>query len=430
MKIFSQSNKFSGVTSGERSAWTVFRSMEGLTFLSSVVITAVITTIVTMKSINLTLSGRLVILNTFASVSIISWIALAICLLENKICKFYKTAKIIFLIIGPIGLMVLISRSPIVEFLFYLNTILWCAVTIYFLFKNDQKKMSWDKFLLILSVIWAVSGAIITIGSLPWFPFSVQASKRIRAISIMMDLRIMLLAIFLISTTGTAVYRALLQKSPALNGFQRWFLGHPESNGFIASALAPVIQIMNVLLLVGHALSELFWKAIQLLFVFFGRIGSNLGHIFKGIFFQFPAWILTGRSILTLLSIVVVFQLLQNTVPTLYSYLCTSFWGEQIIHLSILLLKSVGICILIWVIPGLIENKNLKAVGDETIMALGWILMIYLLSGALVYCFHYIGVPIDGYEKIGLFSILLVSLIAFGLFRTLFANQLEYNKNA
>lgn len=430
MKIFGQSYKFFGVPSGERSAWSVFRSMEGLTFLSSVVITAVITIIVTMKNINLSLSGKLVILNAFALVSIISWIALTICLLENKVHRFYKTAGTLFVLIGPIGLMVLLSRTPIVEVLFYLNTILWCAVTIYFLLKDDEQTMSWDKILLILSVIWAVSGAMITIGSLPWFPFSVQASKRVRAISIMMDLRIMLLAIFLIFTTGTAVYRALLQKKPPLNGLQRWGLSPPGPSDFISSALAPVIQVINVLLLVGHAITEFFWKALQLLFVCFGRIGSNLGHIFKGIFFQFPTWILTGRSLLTLLSIVVVFRLLQNTVPTLYSYLSTCLWSEQIIHLSILFLKSAGICILVWIIIGLVENKNLKVVGDETIMALGWVLMVYLLSGVLVYCFHYIGVPIDGYEKIGLFSILLVSLIALGLFRTLFAKPLEYKKNA
>jgi len=77
-----------------------------------------------------------------------------------------------------------------------------------------------------------------------------------------------------------------------------------------------------------------------------------------------------------------------------------------------------------------ITKANFKAVGDVTIMSLGWILMVFLLGGALVYGLCWVGVKVQGYDNIGLFSTALLSLIAVGIVRTLLEKHRKFKGTA
>jgi len=260
------------------------------------------------------------------------------------------------IVVGPLGAMILLARSWLCEFLFWLNLFVWCSVTIYFAFEEDLTVNSWEKILLALSVVWAIAGAMITIGSLPWIPFSKEASKRIHGISFLMDFRLLLGLLMLTAAIGTAIFRALIQEIPILHGLTLWELPNPRQKGFLAAALLPFIQIFNILLVVLHAIVELFWKALQLLVIFFGRIGSHLMGIFKKLAIQIPAWINTGRSLLVLSLVIIVFWLLENTAPNAYAYMCTSLWRQQIGHLALLIFKTAMILVCIWIIAGIITK--------------------------------------------------------------------------
>lgn len=243
----------------------------------------------------------------------------------------------------------------------------------------------------------------------------------------LIDLRFFLGILFLIAATGTAIFRALTQERPFLKNLSPWELPIPERKGILLSILPPVIYVLNVLLVVFHAIVELFWKSIQLLVVFFGRIGSHLARLTKKIVNQYPVWLSTGRSILTLFLSVVAFYLIKYSSPTLYSYLSAELWTEQIRYLSILALVWFVILLCVWVITAMITRSNFKSVGDATIMSLGWLLMVYLLGGALVYASCWVGLDIKGYDKIGIFSIILISLIIFGGIQSLY--RMRKNQN-
>ena len=412
------------------SAWSVFVSREGLIFQGAVLITAATCILVGLRDNGLSIETRRLILTAGGGMSLIMWMALAHSLWQNKINSFLKLLGYFILVVGPLGILTITADEPISELLFWWNLFVWCIVTIRFSMHQELSINSWEKILLQLSIIWAVSSAMVTIGKLPWFPFSIRTTQRLSAISMLIDLRFFLGILFLIAATGTAIFRALTQERPFLKNLSPWELPIPERKGILLSILPPVIYVLNVLLVVFHAIVELFWKSIQLLVVFFGRIGSHLARLTKKIVNQYPVWLSTGRSILTLFLSVVAFYLIKYSSPTLYSYLSAELWTEQIRYLSILALVWFVILLCVWVITAMITRSNFKSVGDATIMSLGWLLMVHLLGGALVYASCWVGLDIKGYDKIGIFSIILISLIIFGGIQSLYSMRKNQNGNA
>jgi len=256
---------------------------------------------------------------------------------------------------------------------------------------------------------------MVTLGSLPWFPFSERATQRLASLSFFVDLRLLLGILLLITATGTSIFRALIQERPLLKEMEPWSLPIPEINSFFLSFIPPIIHVINVLLVVLHSIIELLWKSLQLLVILFGRIGVQLAKLIKIIAAQYPAWINTGRSILSLSLLVLTFYCIKLTLPHLYSYLSTIIWKEQLKQLLPILFYSLIVLLCVWTITNMINQVNIKSVGDATIRSLGWLLMVYLLGGALVYGYCCFGITVNGYENIGFFSVFLVLLIASGV---------------
>lgn len=412
------------------SAWSVFISREGLIFQLAVILTSAVSVLILREANSITLEMRLNILTAGVSISFIMWLALSYSLWLNVIDNFFKNFGYFFIIVGPVGLLTILANNQPSELFFWWNLVVWSCVTIKFSISEEIHVNYWEKNLLTLSVIWAVTSAMVTLGSLPWVPFSERATQRLTALSFFVDLRLLLGILLLITATGTSIFRALIQESPLLKELEPWSLPIPEINSFFLSLIPPIIHVINVLLVVLHGIVELLWKSLQLLVILFGRIGVQLAKLMKKIATQYPTWINTGRSIFSLSLLVLSFYFIKITAPHLYSYLSTSIWKEQLRQLLPILFSSFIVLLCVWVVTSMINQVNIKSVGDATIRSLGWLLMVYLLGGALVYGYCCFGITVNGYEKIGLFSIFLVLLIITGVVYALYNMRNKNNQIA
>ncbi len=405
------------------SAWSVFLSREGLIFQFAVVLTSAISVFVGIKNNSIPVEVRINTLTTGGSFSFLMWLALSYSIWLNTVNNFFKNFSYFFAIVGPIGILTILANHQMSEILFWWNLVVWSVVTIKLSLPKELFISNWERILLTFSMVWAVTSTMVTIGSWHWFPFSVKATQRLSGLVFFVDIRLLLGILFIIAATGTAIFHALIQERPILKEMDPWVLPIPDGKSFFLSLVPPIIHVINVLLVVFHAIVELLWKSIQLLVILFGRIGVHLAKLIKKIATQYTTWISTGRSLLTLLLIVISFYLIKITSPSFFFYLSTSIWKEQIIHLAPIIFNVFMILLCVWVITSMINQANIKSVGDAAIMSLGWLLMVYLLGGALVYGFYCLGLDITGYENIGIFSVILVLLIVLGIVYALYGMQ-------
>lgn len=413
----------------QKEAWDVLRSREGLTFLASVLIVATLGIAVAYQVDPTKSAFYMTLVAVTGMVSLAAWVALTIATFENDIESLLAILAFSCALLLPLAWMLLGASGWIAGGLLVFNLIVWNFFGVSLATEEAKASTSWDLLLLSVLVCWAVTATFVTIGSWPYSGFSQDLQAWIVKLGFLADLRLLFGVVAGILLFGTAVFRALRLGVPELDPIAPWRVPNPRESGLMSAFVVPMITVLNGLLLVANILTDLAWKAIRHLAIFFGRVGQEFVALVGGLAKQTGVWFRTWQTSAVLTLSVIGIVLVDLALPGEISYLQLEDWSSQLSSLVWLALLSFGCLAAIWLgtALGLSDDpkevvSNLEVSGRCATTGLGWLIMVYFVGGLVVHGFHYAFGPVPGFSKLGLFTIILLLFVSGGVIHAIRKN--------
>ena len=409
-------------STSQKEAWDVLKSREGLTFLGSVLVVAIMSIAVAYQVDPTESLIYMTLIAAAGMVSLAAWIALTLATFEDDIDSLFAVLGITCALLLPLAWMLLGASGWNAGVLLIVNLVVWNSLGVALAKKEAKASTGWEMLLLGVLVCWGVTATFVTIGSLPYSGFSQDLRTWIVTIGFLADLRWLFGIAAGILLFGTAVFRALRLGVPELVPIAAWKVPTPKDSGLMSALVVPMITVLNGLLLVANILTDLAWKAIRHLAIFFGRVGQEFVALVAGFAKQTGVWFRTFQTSAVFALAVACIVLVDLALPGEVSYLQLEEWSSQLTSLAWLAVLSFGCLAAIWLgtALGLADDfkeavSNLEISGRCATTGLGWLIMVYFVAGLVVHGFHYVFEPVPGFSKPGLFTIVLLLFVSGGV---------------
>ncbi len=365
-------------------------------------------------------------------VSLAAWIALTIATFDDEVESLLAILAITCALLLPLAWMLLGASGWIAGVLLIVNLIVWNFLGVAAATEEAKASTSWELLLLSVLVCWGVTATFVTIGSVPYSGFSQDLQAWIVTLGFLADSRFLFGVVAGILLFGTAVFRAVRLGVPELDPIAAWRVPNPKESGLMSALVVPMITVLNGLLLVANILTDLAWKAIRHLVIFFGRVGQEFVSLVGGLAKQTGVWFRTLRTSAVLMLSVIGIVLVDLALPREISYLQLEDWSTQLSSLVWLAVLSFGCLAAIWLGTALCLSDDLKeAVSNLEISGrcattgLGWLIMVYFVAGLVVHGFHYAFGPVPGFSKLGLFTMILLLFVSAGVIHSVRKNLVD-----
>lgn len=407
-------------TTARTPSWKVFVSKEDLSFLGAVLVAVSVALAVSLETTSSEIARLLLLGGGVVSVS--AWLALILVIGDDDDGELVQIFGLTCAICVPLAALLFGVSGSWSIFIFVWNLLVWNLLALGSAIERADNSNAWEKTILGILVAWSVSSTFIFIGELPWIKFSEEVNEWLHRLSILADLRILLILIAAILAAGTAVFRAFFEPQPSLESLSPWKLPVPARSNIASAAIGPILIMINVLLLVVNAVTDLLWKTLKHLAIFFGRVGTKLAELGANLLSEGGAWFSAAKVSLGLVCLCSCLFLVNISTRYEGEYLLEDVWSEQLPILSILAGICFGILICLWLGTGLAQSGNWKeflsgldAAGRDAVTALGWILMVFFVAGLMIYGIGALGLQATGFSRLGLFSLVLTFLIVGGI---------------
>lgn len=161
------------------------------------------------------------------------------------------------------------------QFWFWCGLILWTSVAV---ISVGTVAPARERFLAYFGSVWTMSGVLVTVGTLPWLPYSRQALFEMATLGLFVDLRLGTTILFAASLLMTAGYRAfsvLFERPPRL----QYRLVPDIQNGapvLVRVPLGVFIRLANVTLFALTTFADYLWAGLYILMSYLGQVGKEL----------------------------------------------------------------------------------------------------------------------------------------------------------
>jgi len=406
------------------SVWQKLFSYETLLYILGILLCSGVGVVVCSDSTGLLHSTVMNILEVFIALTVIFWIAIA---LDNFESDIFGSLAIAAITLFPIAAMFLDTTSDFPKLSFWSSLIIWVIITSIFVSDKAQNVDGWEKFLLIMGCTWSVASTIVFIGRTSWLPFAIVATESLRAVHILLDLRYFIGILFFGALMVTSLTKAFKQTLPEFQSIKPWRIDEPdEREGLFSSLMLPFIIVANAFLLFLNIITDYLWRAIRILFTFFGHIGQQLAILVNKFFLEIDALRVTLKVLATFFLCVFIFKIVTNCTAPVEAYLRATLWLEQLSSLAIITGWSTVILICMGGIFWLMEITDFSKIRTPVIFGLAMILSVFLISGAVLYRLSgFENLLINGFGAIGPFSTILLFLIVAGFIKMLMKKKTQ-----
>jgi hypothetical protein len=415
--------KASSTSSALGSLGSIVFTLRFAYYVLGVLASAVMAVYVCSYTIGLAPASARAGLEIFLVALLIVWLSLALAINDDSINNLPLFVVAVSLITLPTALLFLRFNSASHPLFFWLTLAAWVLFGILFFILGEANSgtFSLEFFIATVGVAWAISGTIISLGTLSFLPYASPALRGLGSARLLLDLRYSLGLIFLASILIATMIRAFRTQPPTLPTLAAWKIAEPTAEGIIASAVLPFIGLINVLLLVGCLITDYLLKAVLLVVFYFVEIGSNIVEILRRVFRENPVIVTSAKVIGAFILSVVALLSARASVFYIIPYLQSSNWWSELAELWIVVLSFA---IILLCIGGI--TRTFIASADCAVVALATLLSVVFVAGLLLYGLARVDfLGIMGFDFPGPFSVAMVALIAAGIAKTAhpFPNQ-------
>jgi hypothetical protein len=225
---------------------------------------------------------------------------------------------------------------------------------------------------------------IITLGNSPLLSYAREATSRVVAISIFLDVRLTLTALLTVAIVGTAFVRAFSRTPPDVPLVPRLQLPKPTSlKGFYGPLMPPFIHIMNLFLLVLFAAIEVVWKAVAHVFVFSVRVGEEVPKTVRALLARRKAFIWVARVLGAFIVFLLAALVIRSIAVPAYSPLRAENWADGFVPLLQLTGLTALLTLCVAALRWLSEETTERMESGPT-LGLATLLSIQALSGGIL----------------------------------------------
>lgn len=361
------------------SIWQKLFSYKTALYLFGILLCSVVGVITCSNSTDLLHSTVMNILEIFIALTVISWIAIALQISGKVESENFESIILAAITLFPIAAMFLNATSDFPRLSFWSSLTVWLIITSMLVSDKTNHIDGWEKFLLIVGCAWSVASVIVFIGRTSWLPFAIVATESLQAVHLLLDLRYFLGILFFGALMVTSLTRAFKQTMPEFQSIKAWRIEEPdEREGFFSSAMLPFIIIANAFLLFLNIVTDYLWRAIKMLFIFFGHIGQQLAILLRKLFLEVDALLVTLKVLAAFFLCVALFNIVTNCTAPVETYLRATLWVEQIENLAIISGWTAAILLCIGDIFWFMEVGSLNQIGTPVIFGLAMILSAFL----------------------------------------------------
>jgi hypothetical protein len=374
-------------------------------FVSLVLVAAVTAFIVSSNLIGWAPSTKAIILEVYIFLVALGWFAFSA---SNSKSDFIGQGATALIAVAPVIGMVLTLSS----ILFWMSLIVVVAVGINSALDRAETDDGFQQILIAIYAAWVTAGLFITIGSTSILPYA-ESALRLEDIHILLSVRFLVTALVIVAMVGKSILDAYSGPRIVINPLPDLSIQNDGSaDDTIQAILTPVITVLNAILSVVQKVTNAVWQVIALIAVFLYRTGKNLADHFVDLISNKGVWFGIARVVLTYTLIVLIAVIVDSHATNMHLYV-TSDTSPFAITLGLLLTLIVtgilfaailsvivGECVLWKLVDNPLTRASLGGAGLLMALALSAFLL-YFIQKAID--FH-----MDGFKKLGVYSILLL----------------------
>ena len=413
--------------------WRVIRSVEGVSFLVAVFVTSMLALGVSDLG-SFSDEGVAYYSSLYGGVIlVVVWQSLSLSSVKEEIGDFLFMAGIFTALALPIAMMLFSLGSGLATFMFWWNLMVWNVLLIFAWGSNQEKQLDGLETLIIgVGITSGFTAFYVTFGEMSIAPYAGKVVEGLYVFDILVDVRLFLLGLLIALIGGAAVYKALQLPQPDIKKMNPWVVPKVKQKGLVGAALAPMMEITSIFLMALNAVADLFWKALKITAIFFRQVGAEIYEILADLANELIAWRYMLRFSIEFSIAVILILLVENTLPYFWGYVVAADWSSELRELMIVSLYSSGLLLGVWMSGCILVSEDLSGfigetdkMGKAVVTALAWILMMFWVSGGVLYCFRYIGMNLPGFDGPGLYSLVLLFLVVSGIVHTYIARTKE-----
>jgi hypothetical protein len=252
--------------------------------------------------------------------------------LKPSLWSNLKQLVLLVILLGPCGLLILFTqwnRTPIILF--------WVAQTIALVFAFWQLVDFLERQSIVAAVltssivIWSISTSFIWLGT-ELFNFAEPAVRSARALLVLLDIRYISAAVFLLVGCVAAIARAARHQVPQIPDLPRIQLSRPDvgMHVLLRALGVPIVITANLLFLILCFVINVAWHLLATTTIYLLRFGAELGLLLRDAVLRKAVVLVVIKTTVSLLLATVMFDLLISTSETEGTYLRSLLWADGI----------------------------------------------------------------------------------------------------
>lgn len=413
----------------DRAVWDTIRrtlfSWEAVLYVASVILAAIAGWFVA-SPLSVDGSSAVLVVELECVLLVLTWIVITFFEGQDEVVPLPNLLVQAAVAVLPVALMFSQVGQTFSRMFFWATLLLWCLIAIREVLSEEGDE-GWMRGLQILGVVWTVSGAIITIGTIPFLGYAENAVESLHGVSVFLELRILLGTAFIVLLVATAFCRALQERLPNLPTLVSPRLKVPDaSRGSVFEVLiAPFAIVFNVIFLIMTAIADVIYKVITLLAAYLIRIGKHAATILLDLLSERGAAMTVLRLIAAYVLVLILSVTAVACAKPAIAYIRSGTFLPSIT--DVLKVGALVILVMVPVGAGLyaVVTRQTKRIVQPTAFGLAMVVTILFFAGSMLHVLRrFPELELARFAPIGPFTIVIGILLMTG-FITLLCKSFE-----
>lgn len=349
---------------------TTFLCICGATFAVAVVSTA--------GRVEMSTDARVELLRLFLCFLAMAWLAAALTLHRWSPKRFVRAVgfvAILSLPVAGVGHSMGAGREAISWF--WLSILLWSLLAVLGTWGNLPP---WRRFMTVAAALWVVVGVLVTLGLNPWLPYSRSAVYALRSVHQLLEVRLLLTAVFFTSLVGEAFVEAWRNFQPHIPQMPRKHVQGNESDGrwWVKGLLNPFLGALDLMAQATQVVIDVLWRLVATIILFFIEVGTQVGSVLRRLVMEHSAVTWVTTLVATYLLLLGLFAVASETTTSAWAYVTALTFGGALRHLGVLSISVAVSTICVAGLVGLVEEAK-DMVVETTLSALMFLLATLLV---------------------------------------------------
>lgn len=393
-------------------------SRNSLLFLFFSIFTSFIGISVSSGFFNLPKLGVELLIQLQATGMVIAWICISLSSekANNKNLFLIKDCFKPAFLIASVMVMFLTIFEAWRTYAFWFMLIVW----LYIIQAEMSKKAGRDNLskIISLSTVLGVGLGIVTIGTIPFFGYSKEATDALSSFHFLLDIRLVFAFVFLALIVGLAFRLSIKEALPPLPKFRKLSLKTPSARGLVGSVvksfMIPFLAILNIVLAAVSAVVDFLWKISTVIGIYLTRVGKYSAKIIKEIVIDKGVGLQTLKYLGFFVCALAIVLLSKSSVSYALAYILSSEWSTELINLLYLILLVIILIPLVGLSCAFLVD-SFKWLYQQVAFGLAMMLSVLLTAGIIIYAVSRIEYfMIAGFEGIGPYTAIMLLLVVLG----------------